>query len=516
MRATELAQHLVRRLLTLGVTDVVVSPGSRSGPVARALVAAEAAGLLRLHVRVDEREAAFLALGMAKASGVLTPVLTTSGTAVANLHPAMLEAVHASVPLLAVTADRPGRLRGTGANQTTEQRHIFGGVRFVESIDLVPADGPTHLNLELDEPLTERVDWDFQDVRANAQQPLPADGTKRASLAPGPRTVVVAGDGAGPAARLAAEAGRWPLLAEPSSGARTGGALTAPRLVLEHSPLAAQIERVVSFGHTTLSRSMAALLARDLEVIHVGSQATFPVAAGDGVQFVDAVAVDAPDETDWLDRWREADRAVGAAVAEIADDRLVVARALWQAVAPGDTLWLGSSNPIRDIDLVATPFPVGQRRKVLASRGLAGIDGTLSSAVGAALARGRTLAYVGDLTFLHGSNGLLIGPDEPRPDLTIVVGNDDGGGIFAGLEQGAPEFAAGFERVFGTPTGANLGALCAGYRVDHERCGAPDLASLLAERPDQGTGIGVIEVAFERHDRREFAARVASVARAAL
>ena len=515
--ASELAQLLVRRLLALGASEAVISPGSRSGPVARAICAAEEAGLLRLHVRVDEREAAFLALGMAKASGQCTPIVTTSGTAVANLHPAMLEAAHAGVQLLAVTADRPARLRGTGANQTTDQRHIFPGIQFVESIeDLVPADGPTHLNLELDEPLTESVPWDFDPVPIDG--PIHALGTPARSTVvtvnPGPRTVVVAGDGSGPEARMVAEAGRWPLLAEPSSGARSGLALTSPRLVLEHSGLSAEIERVISFGHATLSRRVVSLLANAAETIHVGTQATFPVRAGDNVNFVDAVEVGAPDGSAWMGRWQEADAAVTEAITALEDDRLAAARAVWDAVAPRETLWLGSSNPIRDVDLLAAPFVPGERRKVLANRGLAGIDGTVSSAIGAALVRGRTLAYVGDLTFLHGSNGMLIGPGEPRPDLTIVVANDDGGGIFAGLEQGATEFADSFERVFATPTGADLGHLCAAHGIGHTRCMAGDLAATLqAARPG---GINVVEVPMERRDRRELAAAVADAARCAL
>ncbi len=148
-----------------------------------------------------------------------------------------------------------------------------------------------------------------------------------------------------------------------------------------------------------------------------------------------------------------------------------VARTINQAVPPGGLLFVGSSNPIRDLDLVARPYPVGERRLIIGNRGLAGIDGTLSSAIGAALARpsSRAIAYVGDLTFLHGSNGLLIGPAEPRPDLTIVVASDDGGSIFSTLEQGAPEYADAFERVYATPTGADIGALCDGLR--HRRTG---------------------------------------------
>jgi 2-succinyl-5-enolpyruvyl-6-hydroxy-3-cyclohexene-1-carboxylate synthase len=513
MTASLRAQRLVVELVARGVSDIVVSPGSRSGPLARAAAAADQQGFVRLHVRVDEREAAFLALGMAKASRRLTPVITTSGTAVANLHPAMLEALHARVPLLAVTADRPARLRGTGANQTTVQPGIFGGVSTFSVLADAPSSGPGHLNLELDEPLTEPVEWVFErpavEPRAARAEPSPVE------LALGPRTVVVAGDDAGPSARILAERAHWPLLAEPSSGARAGSALTAYRLLLGHPPLAGRIERVVSFGHPTLSRAVTSLLARDIEIVHVGDQSTFPVPAGLNTRFVSGVDVPDPDDPAWLAEWQDADARVTAAVADLAADPLVIARAVWDAVPPDGLLVVGSSNSIRDLDVTASPYLPGQRRKVLANRGLAGIDGLLSTAIGAALARpsGRALAYVGDLTFLHGSNGLLIGPGEPRPDLTIVVVNDDGGGIFASLEQGAPEYADSFERVFGTPTGADIGQLCGAFGVPHVRVEARGLAQELAR---SRSGIQVIEVPVRRDTRRQLSTHLTEVAAATL
>jgi 2-succinyl-5-enolpyruvyl-6-hydroxy-3-cyclohexene-1-carboxylate synthase len=153
---------------------------------------------------------------------------------------------------------------------------------------------------------------------------------------------------------------------------------------------------------------------------------------------------------------------------------------------------------------------VGERRKVVSNRGLSGIDGVLSTAVGAALGRNssKALAYVGDLTFLHGSNGLLIGPGEPRPDLTIVVANDDGGSIFAVLEQGAPEFADSFERVFATPTGANISALCVGFGIEHERVDAEALPDVLLK---PSSGIRVVEVPVPRDARRTLSAGVAAI-----
>lgn len=509
IRAVDEAAAIVGRLLGLGVTEAVLAPGSRSGPLALALHAADAQGLLRLHVRVDEREAGFLALGLAKVLRRPVPVVTTSGTAVANLHPAMLEARHADVPLIAVTADRPGRLRGTGANQTTDQRSIFPRVPFVSSVHALVG-GPAHFNVELDEPLLEPVEWLFAPADVS---PTSTTEVTPVRLAAGPRTVVVAGDDAGPEARRLAEFARWPLLAEPTSGARTGEALTTYRLLVERFD--DRIERVVSFGHATLSRPVTRLLSRtDVEIVHVGDQSTFPVPAGANVSFVESVGAEADDPA-WLDEWRAADAAATAAIDGLLDGSTPydVARTVAAAVPPGGLLVVGSSSPVRDLDLVARPFPVGERRLVVGNRGLAGIDGLLSTAIGAALGRPspRSLAMVGDLSFLHGANGLLIGPHEPRPSLTIVVPNDDGGSIFATLEQGAPEHAAAFERVYATPTGTDLAALCAAHGVAHRRVEPADLAAALAVEPD---GIEVVEVPVDRHGRRDLTARIQAAVRA--
>lgn len=530
------ARQLVNELLAHDVRDAVLAPGSRSGPLALALHAADQQGLLRLHVRVDEREAAFLALGLAKRAHRAVPVVTTSGTAVANLHPALLEAHHASVPLMAVTADRPERLRGTGANQTTEQRQIFGPIPFVAGIDALcsrwPRHAPVHLNLEFDEPLLTPTSWDFEPAHEPAHEPITTsrgaegataeDGREAVRLAQGPPTVVVAGDDAGPNARILARDSGWPLLAEPSSGARNGDALVSYRLLLEHASLAGQIQRVVSFGHATLSRPVTALLGRtDIDLVHIGTQANLAVPAGPRVRFASAVSAEPADSgaREWLAAWQSADRVATEAVDELRsrDDASPwgLAATVAAALPPGGLLVAGSSNPIRDLDLVARPYPPGQQRYVMANRGLSGIDGTVSTAIGAALSRthSRVLAFIGDLTFLHGSNGLLMGPGEPRPDLTIVVAADDGGAIFAGLEQGAPEYADAFERVFATPTGADIGALCHAFNISHRRVRPPELERALAT---PAGGIEVIEVPIDRFERRTYARRVSEATRAAL
>ena len=219
----------------------------------------------------------------------------------------------------------------------------------------------------------------------------------------------------------------------------------------------------------------------------------------------------------WLDAWLEADKAATAAIDDVLDGTTPydVARTINAAVPPEGLLFVGSSNPIRDLDLVARPHPVGERRLIIGNRGLAGIDGTLSTAIGASLARpsSSAIAYVGDLTFLHGSNGLLIGPDEPRPDLTIVVASDDGGSIFSTLEQGAPEYASSFERIYATPTGADISALCKGYGIQHRTVEPRDLASVLE---DKAADIRVLEVPIDRLGRQALGEAIDSVVRAAL
>jgi 2-succinyl-5-enolpyruvyl-6-hydroxy-3-cyclohexene-1-carboxylate synthase len=324
----------------------------------------------------------------------------------------------------------------------------------------------------------------------------------------GPRTVVVAGDDSGPRARaLAAEAG-WPLLAEPNSGARTGPALRAYRLLLA-TELADQVERVVVFGHPTLSRPVARLLTReDVDVVEVptGTQRFFPVTSS-----VLHPGVAGPDDPAWLGRWQEADASVSGQLDRLLDEAgftaYHVAGLVNRALPPGGLLVVGASNPIRDLDLMAHPYDVGSRRKIVANRGLSGIDGTVSTAVGAALARTvrhpgtRNLALMGDVTFLHDSGGLVIGPEEPRPDLTLVVANDDGGSIFATLEQGAAQYAHAYERLFGTPHHVDLAALCQATRTPHWR--VESRAELEHALASPNGGIEVVEAVVDRSARRE-------------
>jgi 2-succinyl-5-enolpyruvyl-6-hydroxy-3-cyclohexene-1-carboxylate synthase len=344
--------------------------------------------------------------------------------------------------------------------------------------------------------------------------------------------VVVAGDDAGPPARILAERAGWPLLAEPSSGARTGAnAIRTYRLLLGDESLAGRIEQVVVYGHPTLSRPVTRLLSRtDVEVVAVpgpsgwtdpGHQVSRVVAAAHpddqephGSWSAERRDRTAPPTSPWLEEWLQRDKDVSARLDQLLDatPELTphhVAAAVAGALPAGGLLFVGASNPVRDLDLTAVPYPVGERRLVVANRGLAGIDGSVSTAVGAALGRpssSRALALLGDVTFLHDSTGLVLGPDEERPDLTVVVVNDDGGSIFSGLEQGAPAYAGSFERLFGTPHATDLAALCAATRTPHRR--VTTRADLDAALASPHGGIEVVEAVVRRDNRREVDAAI--------
>ena len=556
--STALARVVVDELLRCGVRDLVLSPGSRSA--ALAFAAWDARDRLRLHTRVDERGAGFLAVGLARTTRRPVAVVTTSGTAVANLHPAVLEASHAGVPLVLLTADRPARLRGTNANQTTEQQAgIFGtAVRLLADVPaphpgsgeverrqvtswrslaaraaataqgrLGDRPGPVHLNLQVEEPLVP----DTSDGWGSALDGAPGGGPwmspgARSSAKPTPvsrdlRTVVVAGDDAGPPARVLAETAGWPLLAEPTSGSRTGDSVIRTyRLLLGDPELAGRIEQVLVFGHPTLSRPVARLLARDdveLYAVRGPSGWTDPGhhvhVVADRLE-VDGVPAPADGSDPWQQEWRERDADLSRRLDVLLAEQegltpQAVAGAVSAALPPGGLLFVGASNPVRDLDLMVAPYPVGQHRMVIGNRGLAGIDGSVSSAVGAALGRrpgGRNLALLGDVTFLHDAGGLVIGPDEERPDLTIVVVNDDGGSIFASLEQGSERHAASYDRLFGTPHHVDLASLCAATRTPHWK--VDTLAELRHALASPAGGVEVVEVVVRRDNRRALDAAI--------
>ncbi|MEV0698268.1 2-succinyl-5-enolpyruvyl-6-hydroxy-3-cyclohexene-1-carboxylic-acid synthase [Saccharopolyspora sp. NPDC050389] len=533
--STAQATVLVDELIRCGAREAVLCPGSRNAPLAFALHAADAAGRLRLHVRIDERCAGFLAVGLAMRGRRPVPVVCTSGTAAANLHPAVLEASHSGIPLLAITADRPVELRGTGAGQTVDQHRLFGtgvraaiefpvaegssaNARWRSAVDRACAiavgvrtgdPGPVQVNVPFREPLvpdgrevvTGRAGgapWNDVLPVVERLRPLPLEVS---------RTLVVAGQGG--AGRIPAGV---PVLAEPGSALWQRSLRTAPWLLpaaLSGAAPELMPEQVLVLGRPTLHRCVQRLLADDRVDVFAVPAATscgrnrpmWTDVAGT-VHGVGGIPAAWAPPAAFGDAWRRADRAAGAALDEaLAAERGVTGPGLAGAVAAGvpagSMLFAGPSSPIRDIALAARPRA---DVAVLANRGVAGIDGVVSTAIGAALTHdGPSYALLGDLTFLHDSNGLLLGPDEPRPALTLVVAADSGGSIFSLLEQGAPEHAASFERIFATPVRADLAQLCNAAGVPHTTVADLDQ---LPEVLRTGGGLRVVEVPVNRADRR--------------
>ena len=512
--STELARIAIQEFLAVGVRDVVISPGSRSTPLALQLAALERSGNLTLHVRFDERSAAFLALGISKSTGVLVPVVCTSGTAVANLMPAVVEAAYSGVPLVTVTADRPERLRNVGANQTIDQVGIFGH-QVLASIDVTATGGsfesqrkriaqilqtavgnvvgdagPIQINLAFDTPLVPG------DVLPLVASPGAVDFPARTYSLREPidfvmadlgidrlpeRGVIVCGDVPNPevaqqAKALAAGCG-WPIICEPS-----GNTLDAPSAIPHASVLLADRsfrgshipELVLTIGRFGISRPTVEFVqsANHHVAIRIGGKDRPDPCRTAGlvleaVPRVPEVPI-AADTSPWLAEWLSASTEISArhdlTITEDEEEMGDVtgasdAREVWRCANESDYVFPAASRTVRYFEALATTRP--DVPWVLGNRGASGIDGLVSTAWGAAIGHertsgGRTIAVLGDLAFLHDQNGLLAPAAEPRPPLTVVVVANDGGGIFSSLEQAGAEFEQDFERVFGTPHGLDI------------------------------------------------------------
>jgi 2-succinyl-5-enolpyruvyl-6-hydroxy-3-cyclohexene-1-carboxylate synthase len=536
--STTQARVVVDELIRGGVRDVVLCPGSRNAPLAFALQDADRSGRIRLHVRIDERTAGYLAIGLAIAAGTPVCVAMTSGTAVANLGPAVVEANYARVPLIVLSANRPYELLGTGANQTMEQLGYFGTqVRATislglaedapERLDSLNATwrsatcrvlaaatgartanaGPVHFDIPLREPLVPDREPHGAVIPAGRpggrpwthtppvtfDQPLDIDLSAD--------TVVIAGHGAGVHPNLA----QLPTVAEPTAPAPPGGGNPLHPLALT----LLRPRQVIMLGRPTLHRPVSALLADPkVPVYALTTGPRWPDVSGNSQATGTRAVITGTPHPAWLRRCAEMNQHAMAAVrgqlaAHPLTTGLHVAAAVADALRPGDQLVLGASNPVRDAALVGLKT---DGILVRSNRGVAGIDGTVSTTIGAALAHertgrtARTVALIGDLTFVHDSSGLLIGPTEPTPaNLTIVVSNDNGGGIFELLEQGDPRFSDVSSRVFGTPHDVDVGALCRAYHVESRQIEVDELASALDEPP---SGMRVLEVKADRSSLR--------------
>ncbi|GAA2235982.1 2-succinyl-5-enolpyruvyl-6-hydroxy-3-cyclohexene- 1-carboxylic-acid synthase [Rarobacter faecitabidus] len=571
------ASLIVASLIALGVQDIVTCPGSRNAPLLYVAAAAEAAGLVRLHPRSDERSAAFVALGLSLGSGHSpVAVTTTSGTAVANLHPAMLEAAYAGVPIVALTADRTAAQRAGGANQSVRQSGIFGPDIETTFIDIEAAEfdasdalrdrlgaaagvatgvGPIHLNVEFAEPLvpatggepdsgrgidpiadlTALLRRDLAAITARwraaeastAAEPSDADASRHLGLGADDRaaldvtgtdrTLVVAGSGADPRVAELCVAQGWPLIAEIVAGAGPGPhRVTDYRRMLDEGLAGASgaapgslvdaVEQVIVFGRPTLSRQVSRLIAETPgRVIAVGQQP-----GGISRVFDPALRADAkyralphewlapapmsPRRSSWLRAWTSApvtDRGGDvAAVVTVPDPGAAAVRQVLAAAQAGDAIVLGPSRVVRHAD----QCEVADGVTVYSNRGVSGIDGVVSTAIGVALTDrfGSVRAVMGDLTFLHDMGGLQLGRGVRQPNLQIVVVNDDGGTIFSTLEHGEvarrhPAARDVVAQLLTTPASADIELLCQAMGVRHSRDLARELANPLP-------GVTVIEV----------------------
>ena len=532
------ATALVDELVAHGLRHACVSPGSRSTPLALAL---ERDARVAVHVHLDERSSAFFAVGLAKALRRPVAVACTSGTAAAELLPAVVEASQARVPLYLLTADRPPRLRGTGANQTIDQVRMFGVYARAYLAPPVPAStgdapawrrigrdavaacggpqpGPVHINCSFDEPLVPTgppVDVPAgesgQVERSDrTPDPLAADVERFGQELSGARGLVVAGSHRwrtlDEVARLA-EALGWPLLAEPTSGLRRpGSSLTAGQALIgsagfldRHRP-----EVVLQVGATPTTRSTQGFVAAAerllvVDVFHMDPDperhATWRVLADP-----DRLARSSSDRIErapdgWPRTWKELDERARRAMDGVLDavdepTELRLARDLAAAVPDGGALFVGNSMPVRDLDVAMAPRDGVQ---VLANRGASGIDGLVSTAFGVATAGiGPTYALLGDLSLIYDAGALIWNGQRLEADIVLVVPNNRGGAIFGSLGQGElPER----DRLFVTPHAVELGAVCAAGGVGHRRVeGMKAFGEALVDARATG-GIQVVEVA---------------------
>ena len=516
--STLLARVIVRQIVEAGITDVVISPGSRNAPLSIAFHQASVKGLIKLHVRIDERTAAFFALGIAKASGRAVPIVCTSGTAVANYHPAVLEASHTNLPLLVLTADRPASLRKTGANQTTEQARIFGkAVRYFADVSgsVYPMElplnslqsGPVHLNIQFEEPLIgDKSDNWLNDLTITAPKIFDRK-TPGTFYTKSTRGVLVIGHDRGglsvDAVRDFADALGWPVIAEDPLTFES--AISHASIFLASRAIADDLapDTVVVIGRTTLSRSINAFIkSARKEIVIDPRMATVDSDRMASQKFVQLPKVEVqPADSEYQEKWQKYSQRAAKMIGDISQwSEALIARQIGSEIPTGTSLFVSSSRPIRDLEGFAS---ARNGVETFANRGLAGIDGNISTALGIASQRTSTIAVLGDLGFLHDLTGLI---HNEEINLKIFVINNDGGGIFSTLSQRG---VAGFEEVFGTPHGRDLAAIANAIGVPAKTIATQaELKSELAA-PIKGVSVVVI-TAPDREANADFLKKIYS------
>lgn len=489
--ATEVARFMVRSFIESGMNQFVISPGSRNAPLSLALVEAEERGLVELFVRIDERSAAFFALGLAKASNNYVGVICTSGTALANYHPAALEAYHAQNKVLFISADRPAALRRTGANQTTLQAGLLHPLTSLDTdsaIDITAhlGTGPLHLNLQFTEPLVETnaSDW-LAGVTVGKRSLQPE---LRTELTISARTLVVVGhDRGGFTPQVLNEFLHRlgvPVIAEDPLG--VPGAIAHASLFLSDERVreAFTPDMVIVIGRTTLSRSTNALIATARHKIVIDPRITEIDTARSADLLLENLPTCTPTHQDenWSKLW-EITAELSLNLGSWSEQ--VVAATIAKSLPDESALFVASSRPIRDIEAVARPR---SGVTTYANRGLAGIDGNISTAFGIAEHHKKSYAILGDITFLH-DIGALAAPS--AADLTLFVVDNNGGGIFNTLEQAG---VTGFEKVFGTPHNVDLQAIVTGFGIACERVKSIADLERAVVHPHSGLKVFVVEV----------------------
>ncbi|CAB4532502.1 unannotated protein [freshwater metagenome] len=492
--STDLARTTVRSLIECGVNTFVLSPGSRNAPLSIALYEASKKGLVDLHVKIDERGAGYFALGISKATNHYVAVICTSGTAAVNYHPAILEAHHGANKLLVITADRPARLRSTGANQTTNQSNIFGDIEshdISHSIDVAAllVGGPVHLNIQFDEPLlpSDSKDW-LAGIKIAPVSP------KKESCDAIPITegsAIVIGHDRGTFSveeiREALAGLRVPIIAEDPLSFPEALAHASIILADEGIRSALKADQVIVIGRTTLSRSINAFINEaKLQIVIDPRMATIDIARTAEQKLHTLPFFDAHLSGQYFDNWNLASKNAHADLHNLDPfSEHAVVRTIAELLPEDSALFIGSSRPIRDIEAFAAP------RKgitVFANRGLAGIDGNISTVFGIAEKFDRTYAILGDLTFMHDLSALVA---PTAANLTIFIIDNNGGGIFSTLPQAGVE---GFETIFGTPQNVNLERVVAGYGIKVEKVKTPSDIARVISANENNLNVVIIEV----------------------
>ena len=487
--STKLAHSLLRQLIEVGVSDFVVSPGSRNAPLAIALGEAASKQIIDLHIKIDERGAAYFALGISKASNNYVAVICTSGTAAANFHPAALEAFHSGSKLIMITADRPARLRKTGANQTTEQVNIYSMIKthdFAAEIDLkiLLTGSVVHLNVQFDEPLieNEKSDW------LAGLKILPHNYENKISgkLEVSSGVLIIGHDRAGYSVLEVndfASKLNWPIICEdpisfPEAIAHASVFLSDPQIAARLAP-----ENVVVIGRTTLSRSINTFISLAKKVIVIDPRTTNIDTKREADLILKSLPSEVVSAKSDQSIWHSASNAAASQLENLDWSEQLAIKEICELLPNESALFVGSSRPVRDIEAFVKPR---SGVSVFANRGLAGIDGNVSTVFGITSEFESTTAILGDLTFLHDISALT---NATTGNLRIFVIDNNGGGIFSTLPQANVD---NFDKLFGTPHNLDLLKVIAGFGITVNK--VSNLKELQSKASEQIKGFEVVVV----------------------